>query len=254
MTSKLRMKGSMLVSGNAGFLTLTLATATVIVLCANLSVVLYEVTLRQQVHKLFGEYENAVNLILSVFIILFCLSVYSSAKLGTDRFLLRRAQKKGGTAGDIFYYFHPLRAVGAFFFTSKMLFVKLLVTALSFFPFLLCCVLIYNLMKNNVSLLVAYFMAGGCLAFLISGIVFYKEITLSFFLAPYYFIEGRYVSFSHLIASSQKDMQSRKKVLRRLKISFSGWLFLCIFVLPVGYVWSYYKQTMALAAEAFMKN
>ncbi len=254
MVSKLRIKGSILLSGNTGLLILTLATAVVIVLSANLSVIVYEVALRHHVHRIFGEYENVVNLVLSFLILVFCLSVYSCVRLGTDRFLLRRAQKKGGTAGDIFYYFHPLRAVGAVSFTFKMLIIKLILVIVSFLPFAVSCILIYNLLKSNVSLLVACFMAVGCLAFFASGIVFYKEITLSFFLAPYYFIEGRYISFSHLVASSQKDMQSTKKALRKLKMSFIGWFLLCAFIFPIGYVWSYYKQTMALAGATFMKN
>lgn len=254
MSRKIRIKGSILISGNVLLLSLTLATAVVLILSANLSVLLYELAVREKAQVFFGEYGSLINLAVSFAFLLFCFGVYSQIKLGTDRFFLRRAQKKGGTAGDIFYYFHPLRAVGAVAFCLKMFFVKILLLLFSLIPFALSSVILYLLLKSNVSALVAASLFGGCVAFLLSGTVFYKNITLSLFLAKYYFIDGRFISFSHLIGSSQEDMKNRTKTLRRLKLSFFGWFALCLFIFPIGYVWSYYNQTMALAGVSFMKN
>ncbi|MBQ8504047.1 MAG: hypothetical protein IJ491_07210 [Clostridia bacterium] len=254
MTSKLRLRGSMLISGNIGLLTLTMITAVVIIFSANLSVLLYEMALRNGAWQFFGEYGDIINLAVASAILLFSFSVYSQIKLGTDRFFLRRAQKKGGTAGDIFYYFHPLRAVGAIAFCLKMLFLKTFLLLISLVPCILSFAVLYLLLKSNVSALVAVCLFAGCVTFLLSGIVFYKNITLSFFLAKYYFIDGSFISFSHLIGSSQQDMKSRNKSLRRLKMSFFGWFALCFLIFPIGYVWSYYNQTMALAGATFMKN
>lgn len=254
MSRKLRIRGSILISGNVILLTLILATALLLMLSSNLTVLIYEMALRHKAQEYFGEYFLFFNFAVSVAFLMFCFSVYSQIKLGTDRFFLRRAQKKGGTAGDIFYYFHPLRAVGAISFMLKFTLMKTALILLSLSPFTLSSVMLYLLLKKDVSALVAGCLFIGSLAFLFSGIVFYKNITLSFFLAKYYFIEGKFISFSHLVASSQEDMKDRTKALRRLKLGFFGWFLLCLTVFPIGYVWSYYNQTMAVAGANFMKN
>lgn len=254
MPSKLRIKGRILILGNVTLLTLALATAVLIILSANFSVLIYEMALAEKVRSDFGEYEKLINLGASLLFLLFSFSVYSRIKLGTDRFFLRRAQKKGASAKDIFYYFHPLRAVGAVSFSLKMLFLKAFFLLISLFPFSLSSVMLYLMLKNNVSALVAFSLLCGCMAFLFSGIVFYKNLISSFFLAKYYFIEGKFISFSHLISSSQEDMKKQRKTLRRLKSGFIGWFLLCLLIVPIGYVWSYYNQTMAIAGESFMKD
>lgn len=254
MPSKLRIKGRILILGNVTLLTLTLVTAVLIILSANFSVLIYEMAVAEKIRINLGEYEKLINFAVSLFVLLFTFSVYSRIKLGTDRFFLRRALKKGASAKDIFYYFHPLRTVGAVSFSLKILFLKLFFLFISLSPFVLSAVTLWYMLKNNVSVLVAVSLLCGCFAFLFSGIIFYKNIMLSFFLAKYYFIEGKFVSFSHLISSSQEDMKNQRKMLRRLKRGFIGWFLLCILIIPIGYVWSYYNQTLAIAGATFMEN
>ncbi len=254
MHTKLRIRGNALISGNVGLLILVLATASVVVLSSNLSVLIYEIIIKVRAEEIFGDKISFINLAVSSLLSFFTYSIYSQIKLGIHRFFLRRAQKKGGTAGDIFYYFHPLRAVGAISFSLKMLLLKSALLIVSFVPFTVLSVLLSVLLKNDVSALVAACLLVGDLAFLVCGAVFYGNIKSSFFLAKYCFIDGRYISFSHLLASSQQDMKNERKNLLRLKRSFSGWFLLCLTIIPIGYVWSYYNQTMALAGAVFMKN
>ncbi len=254
MPSKLRIKGRILILGNVTLLTLTLATTVLLILCANFSVLIYEMVVAQKLSVYFAEYEKLVNFLVALLFLFFTFSVYSRIKLGTDRFFLRRAQKKGASAKDIFYYFHPMRTVGAVTFSLKMLLLKAFFLFLSLFPFTLSAVMLYILLKNDVSALVALSLLCGCVAFLICGIVFYKKMTSSFFLAKYYFIEGKFISFSHLISSSQEDMKKQRKILLRLRSGFIGWFLLCLLIVPIGYVWSYYNQTMAIAGESFMTD
>lgn len=254
MHKKLKIKGAILLSGNVSIMVLTLATATVLILSANFSVILYEIGMKTRFVELFGEREAYVNFTVSIVLLFFCYSIYRRIKLGADRFFLRRAQKKGGSAKDIFYYFHPLRAADALIFSLKLFCLRSALFVVALLPFVLSCVLLFNLVKSNVSLIVAVGLASGCIAFFVSGAVFYKNISRSLFLAEYYYIDGRFVSFKNLIGGSQEDMKKQIKTLRRLKNSFGGWFLLCLFILPIGYVWSYYKQTLALAAVSFMEN
>ncbi len=254
MHKKLKIKGAILLSGNVGIMILTLATAVVLILSANFSVVLYEIGMKNRFAELLPEGEVYIEFAVSFMLLFFCYSIYRRIKLGADRFFLRRAQKKGGSAKDIFYYFHPLRAADAIIFSLKLLCLRFALFTVAFLPFALSCALFFTLIKSNVSLVVAMGLSAGCIAFFISGTVFYKNMSRSLFLSEYYYIDGKFVSFKNLISGSQEDMKKQIKTLRRLKNSFGGWFFLCLFILPIGYVWSYYKQTLALAAATFMEN
>lgn len=254
MHKKLKIKGAILLSGNVTVMILTLATAVVLILSANFSVLLYDIGMKNRFVEPFGERGVYIDFAVSLIMLFFCYSIYRRIKLGADRFFLRRAQKKGGSARDIFYYFHPLRAVDATLFSLKLLFLRSALLTVALLPFVLSCALLFNLVKNNVSLIVALGLSVGCIAFLISGTVFYKNMSRSLFLCEYYYIDGNFVSFKNLIGGSQEDMKKQIKTLRRIKNSFSGWFLLCLLIVPIGYVWSYYKQTLALAAASFMEN
>ncbi len=254
MHKKLKIKGSILLSGNVAIMILTLATAVVLILSSNLFVLIYEIGMKSRVSELYGSRGVYIEFAVSFMLLFFCYSIYRRIKLGTDRFFLRRAQKKGGSARDIFYYFHPLRAADAMIFSLKLLFLRSALFTVALLPFALSCALLFTLIQSNVSLIVAVGLSSGCIAFFISGTVFYKNMSRSLFLSEYYYIDGKFVSFKNLISGSQEDMKKQIKTLRRLKYSFSGWFFLCLFILPIGYVWSYYKQTLAIAAATFMEN
>ncbi len=254
MHKKLKIKGAILLSGNVGIMILTLAAAVVLILSSNLFVIIYEIGMKSRLSELFPGRGVYADFAVSLVILFFCYGIYRRIKLGADRFFLRRAQKKGGSAKDIFYYFHPLRGADALIFSLKLLLLRSAMFTVAFLPFALSCTLLLTLAKSNVSLLVAAGLLLGCTAFFVSGAVFYKNMSRSFFLAEYYYIDGRFVSFKNLIGGSQEDMKKQIKTLRRLKNSFSGWFLLCVLILPIGYVWSYYKQTLAVAAAAFMEN
>ncbi len=253
MPSKHRIKGRILIDGYVFLMSLILATVIVITALSNLCVFAYEMAVIRGGFS-FGENSKYVNLAVSVVFLLFTFMLYSQIKLGTDRFFLRRAQKKGSTAADIFYYFHPIRAVGAFGFSVKMLFLKLSLLLFMLIPFALCVITLLSLLQKNVSALVALTLFVGSLVYLASALIYYRKLTCSLFLAKYYYIQGEYICFAHLTASSQSAMKNKTKELAKIRRSFYGWFILCILLFPVGYVWSYYNQTMAVAGDSFMNN
>ena len=84
------------------------------------------------------------------------------------------------------------------------------------------------------------------------GVVTFGKISDTFFLVRYSFIKGDYLNFRHLLSLSQQNMSGKTEKLRRLKGSFTGWFLLCALILPIPYVWCYYRQTKAcFAAEIY---
>ena len=55
MHTKLRIRGNALISGNVGLLILVLATASVVVLSSNLSVLIYEIIIKVRAEEIFGD-------------------------------------------------------------------------------------------------------------------------------------------------------------------------------------------------------
>ena len=137
-------------------------------------------------------------------------------------------------------------------FCIKLRLLKAVWLAVALFPFAVCLILLLYAAGGGVSYLVALVLSFGTVAFLLSGIVFYRCVSASFFLAKYHFISGDCLTFRQMISASQESMKKRKRMLLRLRLSFAGWFLLCAFVAPLGYVWGYYNQTLAVAAGEFI--
>lgn len=252
MTTRLRLKGRILLMDNVILISLLLATTLMLILCTNFFILVYELFLRNRVENLLFSYTPFADIFISLIILAISYTVYWQVRLGTDRYFFRRSQKKGASVSDIFYYFRPCRVMQAVSFCIKMRLLKLLWLCVALFPFVICLLLLIFAAERGVSSLVAFVLAAGSIAFALSGLYFYRGISASLFLAKYHFISGDCLSFRQLVSASQENMKKRKSTLLKLKASFTGWFLLCLLILPVGYVWGYYNQTLAVAAGEFI--
>lgn len=254
MVTRLRLKGRILLTDNVILISLLLSTTVMLLLCINFFVLVYELFLRSHLEAVLSSYISLADMSVAFLLLAISYTVCLQVKLGADRYFLRLSQKKGSSVVDIFYYFSPRRAVSATVFSLRLGLLRLLWLAVAFFPCGICLFLLLSASYGGVSYLVAVVLAAGTLAFLFSGIYFYRNISASLFLARYHFIRGDCLNFRQMISSSQESMKKRKTTLFRLKMSFIGWFLLCLFILPAGYVWGYYKQTLAVAASEFIEG
>ncbi len=192
-----------------------------------------------------------VSLAVSAGVLLMLWYVYGCLSLGCDRFMLKRAENFTAGAGDIFYYFAFSKAFERLKFAVKLFLYKLLMFIGVFAPFSLCaygCVMLCN--QGFSAAVCTIFAVFSAVLFLV-GINTYGKISDSLFLVRYRFIRGDYVDFRHLLSQSQQAMVKKSHQLRRLKLSFSGWFLLCLLIIPLPYVWCYYRQTKACFAAEF---
>ncbi|MBR5827280.1 MAG: hypothetical protein IKY78_09385 [Clostridia bacterium] len=254
MVTRLRLKGRILLADNVILISLLMSTTAMLLLCINFLVPVYELFMRSRVEAALSSYtplaDIAVGLLLFAISCVICLQI----RLGTDRYFLRQSQKKGSSVADIFYYFHPRRAASAIAFSLRLGFIRAVWLAVSVFPCTLCIFLLLSASYGGVSYLVAVVLAAGTVTFLFSGLCFYRSISDSLFLAKYHFISGDCLSFRQMISASQEGMKNKRTLLLRLRLSFTGWLLLSVFILPAGYVWGYYSQTLAVAANEFIEG
>ncbi len=254
MSSRLRISGRELLIGNMAIMTLFFAVGVMLIMCISMGMMSYEIYLRQSFISFSGDYISALDVAVALLLIFAARLVWLQIRLGADRYFFRLAQSKGGKAADIFYYFHPVRALSACLFRLKLAAVKLPALIAAAVPSLLCFLLLNSLSYGGLSSFVALSLAVGGLAFAVNGVLFYRRFTSLFFLADYIFISGEYVSFRQLLSLSSSVMKNESKSLLRLRRSFYGWFMLCIFLFPSGYVWNYYRQTLAVAAAKFLEE
>ena len=192
--------------------------------------------------------EKYITLIVSAVIFILSVVTFSCLSLGTDRFMLKRAESTATGAGDIFYYFAPKRLFAMCAFFMKFNTMRFFIFTFISLPFVICTIIFADHCKNGFSALVCGVFCVFSVFFLILAIYTFRKINDSFFLVRYCYIRGNYLNFRHLLSESQQDMSDKITELRKLRGSFAGWFLLCLLVLPLPYVWCYYRQTKACFA------
>lgn len=252
MISLYRLKGRALQIDNTLIMTLAFFTGGFFLLLINFLPSLYERFLAPVFEG--GAFSYAVDFSFSVLFLLILFGVYSSVRLGTKRYLFRKAVKKKPQARDLFFYFTPKNYFLSFFYSFKIAIIKLCLFLFCLFPSAVCFFMVERFSRQGVSALVCISLTVTAFCLLVNGAVFYSLFNSSLFLCDYYFIDGAYVSFRHLVSCSQRDMRGKNTLLTRMKMSFVGWFAFCLVLLPVPYVWGYYNQSLAVAAAEFMKE
>lgn len=250
MSSRLRLRGRRLIIGNTAFMSLFFSVGVMLILCINMGMLAYEIYLRD----MLGTFHGAADIAVPLFLLFVTRLVWLQMRLGADRYFFRLAENKGGVPGDIFYYFNPGRMLSVLILNTLITFIKIPFIILGFAPAFLCFAFISVLSYEGISVLVAVSLIVGGALFCMNGIFLYRKISSLLFLADYIFISGEFVSLRQLVSVSATVMRGEQRSLFRLKRSFYGWFILCLSVVPIGYVWCYYRQTLAVAAAKFLEN
>lgn len=253
MASLFRLRGRALQLGNLPVFTLSFLVCFFIILTVNFLPVVYIRIFEPYVVEKYSDYHRLIGCILSAVLFLVLFFLRSGLTLGNKRYFFKRATGKPPSAGDIFYCFRIKNLFSCALYILRISFMKLILLLFAFAPFTLSFIILYSFSMKSVSALVCISLAVTSVLLFLNGIIHYYSFTSSLFLCDYYFISGAYVNFAHIIASSQRMMCTEKKKLRSLKFSFSGWFLISFLIFPLTYVWSYYNQSLAVAAAHFMK-
>lgn len=253
MAEKIRLKGRGLLVGAVPLSYLTFAVRTMLVFSLSLLPVAYKSVLMPHLFEWLGDKTRYVSLGFSFILIALIYMSYMALKVGSDRYMLKKAENVHADTKDIFFYFKPKSLIALFGFSFRLFIVKFIILLFFNLPTIFCAFLIAYLSKATFSAAVTVTLSFGCFAFLLNALNYYFKITSSMFLMKYYFIKGEFLNFKHLMASSQNAMKGRSLEIRKIKKSFIGWFVSCLFLLPIGYVWGYYNQTLAAYAQEIMK-
>lgn len=184
------------------------------------------------------------------------LLLFCAFRSGSDRYYLKKAAGLSSGGKDVLYYLRGRNILSLVSFYLCLYSVKLILFLLSFLPFFTALYFALGVgPKHNMSLAVFKIGLLLCAALFVHGAVLFVRLNSFLFPARYCFVTGNFKSISRLISFSYLCMQGNRKRVFRRKLSFIPWFLSCVFLLPAGFVRSYYNQSMAdIAADLIEKH
>ena len=254
MTKEIRVRSKRLCKGNFLVFCLYLAVCIMMISGVNLLPLVYEELISYSARYMQWKYADRLDFFVSVIIVLFSVFVFYCLSSSVTRCFMKRASGESILIDDIFYYFISRRAFENFGLRISLSFIKL--AALLFFqlPFAVCVKVLHYLLFSSVSLQISVIVTAAALVFFTVGIVFYRLFSCLLFLCPFLICSQGQKSVKSILQTSVNIMKDNIWELMRIKLSFTGYFLLCVLIFPVGYVWVYYRQTMTLAAQKFIKE
>ncbi len=252
MIEKIRLTARKIQLGNVGLFGLFFITGAIAFFTANLLPLLYEKTLSVALKGY--AYTEMINFAVAIILMLTVIGVYFAISSSIERYFLVLTEKKTFAVKEIVYYFSFKNFCKNFSYRIKMLFLKGTALIFCLLPFFLSLFSFIRFALSGSSLSIAVIIGVASAAFFVCGLVFYFNYSLSLFLCKYYFYKGESGKFCELVSKSQIKMKGKKAIISKIRFSFSGWLLLCVFVFSIPYVWSYYKQSLAVAAKSFLNS
>ena len=162
--------------------------------------------------------------------------------------------KRKNRASRAIYWFAPRNNFKAFRLHCALFFAKLFWTILMLLPgtrvIFSFCYLAYDAgIEFNL------FLCGvtGGAVLIVTGFIFRFLIVQKYFLAKSILIENPSVSVLEAIRQSCEKINGKLKKTAFFKLSFTPWILTCVGILPLLYVWPYYRQSCALFAEEIRK-
>ena len=162
--------------------------------------------------------------------------------------------KRKNRAGRAIFWLAPKNNFKAFRLNIALFFAKLFWTNLMLLPgaavVFSFCYLAYDA-GIEFNLFLCGIAGGGVL--IITGLVFRFLVVQKYFLAKSILIENPRLSAVEAIRRSCEVMNGNLRKTALFKLSFAPWILACVGILPIIYVWPYYRQGCALFAGEIRK-
>ncbi|MBR2716062.1 MAG: DUF975 family protein [Ruminococcus sp.] len=148
---------------------------------------------------------------------------------------------------DLLYFFKGFKTyLKSLAFISGFI-LRIVIPAVLSFSFFIIQLLVENLwfteLKDNIALDISLVL------FFIIGVLLTLRFSIKYFLAFLLLCKDKSKPISYYFSTSKKLMKSNSKNVVKLSNSFTGWILLCITVLPALYVIPYYTQAMCICGK-----
>ncbi len=168
-------------------------------------------------------------------------------KLGEHFLYFIKASGGKGRTGLLFRFFTFESSIRAFFFYTRLTFLKFVWLLYFLLPCIVCYGLTFYLyLQGSLLPVVFYIMSAGSSVLLSFCIFMWRVAFFRYNAAPYYFCLNRDISVKEAVRKSIAftDGFLRESVL--MDSSFFGWFLSCVTIVPFIYVIPYFKLSKAL--------
>lgn len=188
----------------------------------------------------------------AVFAVLFLVS-WLLFRYGADFYFFKKASDEKSRLALFFEFWKPKHFYPALRLGISLFFVKLLYFCIFMFPCALFFLLTWYAVKNGCFTVTAMILLLGSVLMLVCSLWFYFGTMRLFFMCKYLFFKNPNLKTKQYLEQSVRLMKNQTRKLFCMRLSFFGWFLLCLFVVPIPYVWCYYKQAMAVRANGIIE-
>lgn len=137
---------------------------------------------------------------------------------------------------------------GSVFLETILSLIKAAAFLVCFFPSAAMAFSLFVFSRNGIPLTAAAVLFAFFAAMLYVSAFFFSRIVSAFFLVPYVYVLVPSLGVFGAIGEGLSKNGGMIKSLNRLKRSFSGYMFLNLFVFPIPFVWAFRKRLLAFFA------
>lgn len=194
-----------------------------------------------------GKHPAAV-LAASVMILILGAVYFSSFRMGSGAWFLFYNRKKRGAKTA--FWFRPSRSFKSMLMYAALFMRKILWLSVFASPgAVLIAMAVLTAMNGGVEFnLFATWIAGGTVL-LLTGFAFLYFFNQRYFLVPYLRAADPSAKSREIFRKSREYMNKNIRTAALMKMSFLPWFAVCVTVVPLFYVWTYYSQSCAVMAE-----
>jgi len=185
------------------------------------------------------------NIILTAVWLLVSMLLLWPVSIGKTKYFLSLAVAGKGKKSNLFAYFSTGRSYFKTIVTT--LITSLMVLCTLFFSIIPGMLLLFWGNGHTISIDVTLQLTGIFLLITASAVT--VRVALGLALVPYLLVKEHKLLPVAIIRRSQKLMKGNRLRVLYLFISFIGWFFLCLFIVPIFYALPYYEASMAVLAQ-----
>ena len=185
-------------------------------------------------------------IILLVLLSFFYIMALSSVNLGEKAWFSAKNNQKKNCAKRLCFWFKPSSSIKAMRLYLTLLILKLAWTII----FILMFVAILSLaLSGGIELYLLIALAGGGILLTVVGLIFRFIVVQRYFLAPHLLASNPKLGVMQAIKQSKNLLDGYIFEIVKFKLSFFPWIFPSLLILPLIYIYPFYKQSCSVIAK-----
>lgn len=178
---------------------------------------------------------------------------YSTVSVGEEAWYSGRMTRKKNCIKRFIYWFRPKNSFKAFRLKSALFFLKLFWTLVFLLPSaLIFSVVLITAFSGGIETYFFLSLCAGAAVLLFIGLIFRFIMIQRYFLAEFIIAENPNNKVLQTIRQSKNLIDGQLFTVIKFKLTFLPFYLLCLFIVPIFFVYPHYKQSRSILAKSLM--